>query len=271
MSDKVIRSAKILYAGITTERIREIIDKSGLTREAIASGIGMDASTVTKYYNGDRNLTVDAVVRFSKFFNVSADYILGLSRFEIIDETFKLISECTGLNVKSVKELNNNMAHKDLLNDNNYFNYLNEIIVSLIYDVYEYVDAYNKLLSKVIAESNEYEMYLNDWIQHPEIENGKNEFWHKWRNIKKQYELSQFKIFQTQKAFENVINNILGDKQKEANKKMQDLEKKFDNAYIEFLQLECGSIGKVTKQRDGSFLITRADESESDELNGNDN
>ena len=63
---------------IFAEKIRDLIDRSGLTREEIAKRLDIDTSTVTKYYNGNRKLTIEAVRKFSVLFGVSADWLLGL-------------------------------------------------------------------------------------------------------------------------------------------------------------------------------------------------
>lgn len=89
---------------IITDRFRNLVDKSEYTREAIASATGLDTSTVTKYYNGDRQLTIDAVKKFSTYFNVSADYLLGLSDAATNDKDLQFICDYTGLSEEAVKE-----------------------------------------------------------------------------------------------------------------------------------------------------------------------
>ena len=63
---------------ISTMRLKSLVDKSGLTREEIAKRLDIDTSTVTKYYNGNRKLTIEAVRKFSVLFGVSSDWLLGL-------------------------------------------------------------------------------------------------------------------------------------------------------------------------------------------------
>lgn len=91
MSDKTTKK------DITTIRIRGLIDDSGLTREQIALKLGIDTSTVTKYYNGDRKLTIEAIKRFSSSFNVSTDYLLGLTDVKSTDIDISSICNYTGL------------------------------------------------------------------------------------------------------------------------------------------------------------------------------
>lgn len=64
----------------TTRRLRDLIDNSGKLRQQIAKDLKCDASTITKHYNGDRGINADFIVKYAKYFNVSADYLLGLSK-----------------------------------------------------------------------------------------------------------------------------------------------------------------------------------------------
>ena len=91
---------------ISTMRLKSLVDKSGLTREEIAKRLDIDTSTVTKYYNGNRKLTIEAVRKFSVLFDVSADYLLGLSDAETNDKDVQFICDYTGLNESAVNNLN---------------------------------------------------------------------------------------------------------------------------------------------------------------------
>ena len=65
-------------ADITLRRLKELIDGTGLSRQAIADEIGCDVSMITKQYNGQRNITPDFLIAYAQYFNVSTDYLLGL-------------------------------------------------------------------------------------------------------------------------------------------------------------------------------------------------
>lgn len=90
---------------VSVMRIRDLIDKSGLTREEIAKKLDIGTSTVTQYYNGNRNLTIDSIKKFSKLFNVSTDYIFGISDAKTSNTTVKAISDYTGLNDEAINTL----------------------------------------------------------------------------------------------------------------------------------------------------------------------
>lgn len=67
---------------VKLERFHRLVDEkadAGIPREAIAKEIGCDTSTVTKQYNDKQGIDIEYLYKYSKYFNVSADYLLGLS------------------------------------------------------------------------------------------------------------------------------------------------------------------------------------------------
>lgn len=90
---------------ITVERLRSLIDETGLARQAIADEMGCDVSTVTKHYNGTRNLTIDFIAMYARYFNVSSDYLLGLSEVRTVSPDTAMICRVTGLDDKAVRTL----------------------------------------------------------------------------------------------------------------------------------------------------------------------
>jgi transcriptional regulator with XRE-family HTH domain len=96
MSDKI---------GVDLSRLRDLIDKAGVPRQTIADKIGCDVSTITKHYNGDRNITIDYVIKYASYFQVSADYLLGLSAAPTNNPEISGICNYTGLSKNSVEIL----------------------------------------------------------------------------------------------------------------------------------------------------------------------
>lgn len=111
---------------ITVERLRRLIDETGLARQAIADEMGCDVSTVTKHYNGTRNLTIDFIAMYARYFNVSSDYLLGLSEVRTVSPDTAMICRVTGLDDKAVRTLSE-------INDPTSFESPKEIIKTLNY------------------------------------------------------------------------------------------------------------------------------------------
>lgn len=91
---------------ISLKHFQSLIDAVGKPREQIAREVEMDASTITKYYNGDRHLSVSAIRKFANYFNVSSDYLLGLSNAPTNDKNLQAICDYTGIDVQNVLRLN---------------------------------------------------------------------------------------------------------------------------------------------------------------------
>ena len=111
---------------ITVERLRRLIDETGLARQAIADEMGCDVSTVTKHYNGTRNLTIDFIAMYARYFNVSSDYLLGLSEVRTVSPDTAMICRVTGLDDKAVQTLSeineptSFESHKEIIKTLNY-------------------------------------------------------------------------------------------------------------------------------------------------------
>ena len=115
---------------ITVERLRTLIDETELPRQAIADEMGCDVSTITKHYNGTRNLTTDFIVMYARYFNVSADWLLGLSEVRTVSPDTAMICRVTGLDDKAVQTLSE-------INDPTNFESPKEIIDTLNYIIGE--------------------------------------------------------------------------------------------------------------------------------------
>ena len=86
---------------VLLERLRKLIDTD--TRENIAKSLGCDTSYITKHYNGNRPVTIEYLYKYSKHFNVSADYLLGFSEPKTKDDDLRFVCDYTGLNEETIK------------------------------------------------------------------------------------------------------------------------------------------------------------------------
>ena len=86
------------YNSIIAERIREVVEKSGLSQKAIADNIGVSRQAISQYCDGSTVPNADKLSKMAQFFNVSADYLLGLSVTPSTDLDVKTMCDYTGLN-----------------------------------------------------------------------------------------------------------------------------------------------------------------------------
>lgn len=64
---------------IFAERIRDLRDKRGRTQDEVGKVVGKSREAVSKYEIGEREPDLTAVATLAKYFNVSADYMLGIT------------------------------------------------------------------------------------------------------------------------------------------------------------------------------------------------
>ncbi len=61
------------------ERLREVRKESGESREDLGKAIGVRISQISEMENGKKGTTLERLVILCRHYNVSADYLLGLS------------------------------------------------------------------------------------------------------------------------------------------------------------------------------------------------
>ena len=58
-------------------RIKELLKSDGLTQSQLASGIGVNQSTVCNWLNGKKEPSIESLWKLADFFDVSVDYLIG--------------------------------------------------------------------------------------------------------------------------------------------------------------------------------------------------
>jgi len=64
------------------ERIRDIREDQRYTQQAIATVLNIGQRTYSDYESGRTRIPVDALIILAKFYNVSMDYITGVSNIQ---------------------------------------------------------------------------------------------------------------------------------------------------------------------------------------------
>ena len=60
-------------------RIRDLREDHDLTQKEVAKKLNCSQQVYSNYELGQRDIPTDILIKLSKFYNVSVDYILGLS------------------------------------------------------------------------------------------------------------------------------------------------------------------------------------------------
>ncbi len=62
-----------------TERLQQLREDRDLTQEQVANALGMKREQYRRYETGINEIKASHIIRFAKFYNVTTDYLLGLT------------------------------------------------------------------------------------------------------------------------------------------------------------------------------------------------
>ena len=88
---------------IFTERVREL--RGDRSQREVAEGIGITQQTYGRYENGARRPDLEIIERMAVFFEVSADYLLGLSDQKAPDFEIQSAAVVTGLSQATIEHI----------------------------------------------------------------------------------------------------------------------------------------------------------------------
>ncbi len=72
-----------------SERFKEIREDRGFTQQELAEALHLTPATVSHYEKGNREPSLDVLVQIAEFLDVSVEYLLGFSNFNITHEQIK--------------------------------------------------------------------------------------------------------------------------------------------------------------------------------------
>ena len=78
-----ISHGEILYNVFNGEfamRLKELREDNDLKQKELAEYLHIKQNTYSQYENGQRQLPIDILIKLAKYYSVSTDYILGLSK-----------------------------------------------------------------------------------------------------------------------------------------------------------------------------------------------
>lgn len=83
--------------------IKEIRMDNGLTQEDLAIKFNMSRTAISKYETGEREPNIEFLLKFSNYFNVSVDYLLGKTK---IPTPQYILNSFTNHSPDTLKKLN---------------------------------------------------------------------------------------------------------------------------------------------------------------------
>lgn len=101
----------------TGKIIKELREKTGESQEQLAEALqAPNRETIARWENGSRDLKREHIIAIAKHFDVSTDYLLGLSNNSTTDPDIKNACKVTGLSEKAINRLsysNENVSAND--------------------------------------------------------------------------------------------------------------------------------------------------------------
>lgn len=86
-------------------RLRELMEKGKITQPQLAAAVGVQRQTISNYTCGQSSPDWETLVRIAEFFDVSSDYLIGLSDSDSSDPGIRYVCEYTGLSSSAVEVL----------------------------------------------------------------------------------------------------------------------------------------------------------------------
>ena len=119
--------AVITEKKIFPTRLRELMQLHNTTQKALADAIEMRPQTVSLYVLGQSNPDIDSLKKIAEYFDVSADYLLGLAKEKSTDPEMRISCKYTGLSEPAIEFLHSRSSNREFLD---YISILSELLES---------------------------------------------------------------------------------------------------------------------------------------------
>lgn len=101
---------------IFAERLVELRKEKGLKRQEVANALGVSRASLEYYEKGQRKPDIEIAARIAEYYNVSTDYLVGLSASRVNEEDFdlKMVCDYTGLSNYAIMKLKQITCRREL-------------------------------------------------------------------------------------------------------------------------------------------------------------
>ena len=99
------------YMDNVSKRIVSLREEKGETQQELANAVGITRQSLSRYEIAARTVSVEVLGALAQHFNVSADYLLGLSDVRSTEQDIQTACEVTGLSEKAIENIQNVYYH----------------------------------------------------------------------------------------------------------------------------------------------------------------
>ena len=221
LCDSLFRIAYgFFFVNNISKKIKELREQNNITQNKLANDLFIKQQTVAQWENGSRALKADSIISLAKYFNVSTDYLLGLTENTSTNISEIGISNKTGFSTLTVENILNLSAEHKIILDK----IINELLKSDLLEKFEELKENNIKLINLYQTDSIYNKLVEDeeltynTIDNADELNGKFIF---------KDEYSKLLLFEIKYIFFDIIRNL-----SEYNK-MIELKKDSEKGYNE--------------------------------------
>ena len=104
---------------IFAQRLVELREKRNITQQTLADDLKITRQSLSLYEKAERTVNIDLLVKIAKYFDVSADYLLGFSNASTTDTDIQFVCNYTGLSEFAVRDIMQMLSdeEKNILSD----------------------------------------------------------------------------------------------------------------------------------------------------------
>ena len=144
-----------------SKKIKELREQNNITQNKLANDLFIKQQTVAQWENGSRALKADSIISLAKYFNVSTDYLLGLTENTSTNISEIGISNKTGFSTLTVENILNLSAEHKIILDK----IINELLKSDLLEKFEELKENNIKYFFIAGD-----LYENQYIRTSTIE-----------------------------------------------------------------------------------------------------
>ena len=169
------------------KRLFELRESRGESQQELADSMGITRQSLSRYELGERTANIDLLKKIAEHYDVSADYLLGLTGNTTTDTNLQAVCKYTGLSEKAINNLadytKSALSTKkliafdfetdtDALDDTNYYlidvmnalfesHFLRDIIPPLV----DYLESYIKNAKESSIRASDFAKWnINQWF-----------------------------------------------------------------------------------------------------------
>ena len=100
-------------------KINTLLALQNKKQKDLAKELGVSDNTISYFAKGERAPNLEQIIKISKIFNVSTDYLLGIEKEPTNDKDLQFVCKYLGVSSKSVNAIRNAVFYNEIFNNNN--------------------------------------------------------------------------------------------------------------------------------------------------------